>query len=477
MKKLGVWALAAMALAMAGACSATGAKAQDWKALTRTDLDAAAALIRDNHPAMVPAIGDKAFVARFGASLAKARGRIDKVEDADGMAAVLRGFAAGLGDDHIAWGPKDGPPIKAWPGFMVARKGPDLAVTVTSDGAPPIGARLLDCDGVAARELLLRRTISHVTNPDVEAQLVINSIWTLLDDGDPFIPRPKTCRFDVEGQVIQQTLAYQPVTPEIFGKIRDGRRMFGHAGFGLRQVGQAWWVGVESFDQRAPAVIAEAQAKQAALRAAPLVVIDLRGNGGGSSLFGDELAAIVLGYEPVRALKLSGGPVKICPAIWRASPGNRASLEIYAQRFPDQAAYWRGEGQRMDAALAARQPLTGSAEGCQVGERKGPPPPHPLFAGKLVVITDAACFSSCPMVVKRLKDLGAIQVGQATNAPTRYMEVRVVDLPSGQGRFTTLQKAAMSSPPMIGPYAPDIPFPGDIADTQALEAWIPTVAR
>lgn len=472
MKKLGVWALAAMALAMAGTCAA-----QDWKALTRTDLDAAAALIRDNHPAMAPALGDKAFVARFDASLAKARSRIDKVEDADGMAAVLRGFAVGLGDDHIAWGPKGGLPIKAWPGFMVAQKGPDLVVTATSDGAPPLGAKLLDCDGVLARELLLRRTVGHVTDPDIEAQRVMNSIWTLLDDGDPFIPRPKTCRLEIDGRTVEQPLAYQPVTPEIFAKIRDGRRMFGHAGFGVRQVGQAWWIGMESFDQRAPAVIAETQSRQAFLRAAPLVVIDLRGNGGGSSLFGDQLAAVLLGDAPLRALKQSGGPAKICPAIWRASPGNRASLEAYAQRFPDQAAYWRGEGQRMDAAIAAKQPLTGSAEGCQVGERKDPPPPHPLFAGKLVVITDAACFSSCPMVVKRLKDLGALQVGQATNAPTRYMEVRAVDLPSGLGRFTTLQKAAMSSPPLIGPYAPDVPFPGDIANTQALEAWVPTVVR
>lgn len=469
-------ALAAMAMALVSACAAP-ALAQDWKALTRADLDAAAGLIRDNHPAMVPAIGDRAFVARFDAGLAKARGRIDQVQDADGMAAVLRGFAAGFGDDHIVWGPKSGLPVKAWPGFMVVRKGSDLVVTVTSENGPPVGARLLDCDGVPARALLLRRTTDRLADPDIEAQLAINSIWTLLDDGNPFIARPKACRFEAADKTLDQTLSYQPVTPESLPRIRDGRRVFGRAGFGVRPIGAAWWIALEALDSRAPAVLTEAKARQAELRAAPLVVIDLRGNGGGNSTYGDALAAILLGDAPVKTVRNDTGGAKVCQPVWRVSPGNRAMLESYAQRFPQQANVWREEIKKMDAALAAGQPLTGPVEGCQVAGRKAPPPPHPLFKGKLVVITDAACFSSCPLTVKLLRDLGALQVGQATNAPTRYMEVRSIDLPSGLGLFTTMQKASMSSPPLIGPYAPDVPYPGDIADTAALEAWVPTVAR
>lgn len=474
MKRLGAWALAAIALAMTEPCST--AAAQDWKALTRADLASAAGLIRDNHPAMVPAIGDKAFVARFDASLAKATARLDKVEDADGMAAVLRGFAAGLGDDHIAWAKSGGGQLKAWPGFVVTRQGQDLLVTITGPGAPPAGAKLVDCDGVPAPALLRQRTADRVSDPDIDAQLTINSIWVVLDDGNPFISRPRTCRFQAESHMLEHTLAYRPATPADLQRIRDERKFFGHAGFGVRQVGEAWWIAMESLNDSTPAVLDAAKARQAQLRTAPLVVIDLRGNGGGNSLYGDRLAEILLGEAPLKQVR-SGGSGRACAPVWRASPDNRKTLDLYAAKFADDADAWRMEAARMDAALAAGQPLTGPVDGCEVVERRAPPPAHPLFAGKLVVVTDVACFSSCPLVVKRLRSLGAIQVGTATNAPTRYMEVRAIDLPSGLGRFTTMQKAAVSSPPMIGPYSPDIAFTGDISDTKALEAWIPSAVR
>ncbi|WP_395445818.1 S41 family peptidase [Caulobacter sp. UC70_42] len=474
MKRLGAWALAAIALAMTEPCST--AAAQDWKALTRADLASAAGLIRDNHPAMVPAIGDKDFVARFDASLAKATARLDKVEDADGMAAVLRGFRSRSRRRPHRMGEVRRRPAEGLAGLRRHAPGPGPAGDHHRPRAPPAGAKLVDCDGVPAPALLRQRTADRVPDPDIDAQLTINSIWVVLDDGNPFISRPRTCRFQAEGHMLEHTLAYRPATPADLQRIRDERKFFGHAGFGVRQVGQAWWIAMESLNDSAPAVLDAAKARQAQLRTAPLVVIDLRGNGGGNSLYGDRLAEILLGEAPLKQVR-SGGSGRACAPVWRASPDNRKTLDLYAAKFADDADAWRMEAARMDAALAAGQPLTGPVDGCEVVERRAPPPAHPLFAGKLVVVTDVACFSSCPLVVKRLRSLGAIQVGTATNAPTRYMEVRAIDLPSGLGRFTTMQKAAVSSPPMIGPYSPDIAFTGDISDTKALEAWIPSAVR
>ncbi len=466
-----------LVLALAAACLSAPAFAQesptDWPALTRTDLEAAASLIRDNHPAMVPEVGDAAFTARFAASLTKAQARVPQVRDADGMAATLRGFASGLGDDHIAWAPKSGLPVKSWPGFMVVKRGVDLVVTVTEPGGPTEGARLVACDGTPAATLLRERTADRVPDPDIAAQLTVNSIWVVLDDGNPFIARPRQCRFEAEGQPLDVALNWRPVTAEDFPRIRAGRRLTGHAGYGVRAVGEARWIAFESFDDSVAPVVEAVRARQAELRAAPMVVIDLRGNGGGNSRFGDQVASILLGDEPMKAISSSGGGD--CPTVWRASPDNRKSLAAYAARMPDSADYWNAEGAEMDAALAAGRPLTASLDGCTVATERTqlPPPPHPLFPGKLVVLTDAACFSSCTLVVDHLLRLGAIQVGAATNAPTRYMEVRSVDLPSGLGGFSTLQKAALSAPPLFGPFDPAVPFPGDITNTAALEAWVP----
>lgn len=90
---------------------------------------------------------------------------------------------------------------------------------------------------------------------------------------------------------------------------------------------------------------------------------------------------------------------------------------------------------------------------------------------KVVVITDRHCFSSCLVTVDLFRKLGALHVGEATDASSRYMEVRTILLPSGLRDFSTLQKVAVGLPD-FGPYTPDIPYPGDMADDEGIKAWL-----
>lgn len=92
--------------------------------------------------------------------------------------------------------------------------------------------------------------------------------------------------------------------------------------------------------------------------------------------------------------------------------------------------------------------------------------------GRLILLTDNACFSSCLDVTEDFRDLGALHVGQTTDADTRFMEVREQYLPSGYSLFSTLQAVSSDVPRGLGPYDPKVVYDGDIADTAALEAWI-----
>jgi hypothetical protein len=89
-----------------------------------------------------------------------------------------------------------------------------------------------------------------------------------------------------------------------------------------------------------------------------------------------------------------------------------------------------------------------------------------------VLLTDNACFSSCLIVADNFRRLGALHVGQATDAATHYFEVREERLPSGLSYFSTLQAFSPLTQPQIGPFTPRITYDGDMADTAALEAWI-----
>jgi hypothetical protein len=92
--------------------------------------------------------------------------------------------------------------------------------------------------------------------------------------------------------------------------------------------------------------------------------------------------------------------------------------------------------------------------------------------GRLLLLTDNLCFSSCLLVTDDFLTLGAFHVGQTTDAATHYLEVREEYLPSGYSMFSTLQAIDPGSPYQVGPFEPDLIYEADIADTQALEAWV-----
>lgn len=248
----------------------------------------------------------------------------------------------------------------------------------------------------------------------------------------------------------------------------------GKAGFGVRPYAGGMWIALQRLDDNAPAVIAEARGRVGEIKAAKRIVIDVRGNGGGNSELGDQLAALLVGRANVRASDRR--PIAGCGVAWRASPGNQATLESYQLRFaqssPELAMEVGAAAAEMKAALAQGRRFTAPIPPACLAERADPPPPPVVPPGRLIVLTDEACFSSCLIFVDRLLRLGAIQAGQPTREGNWYMEVRAAPLPSGLGQFRTMQKVSLQFPRKMGPYVPTRPYAGDIADTTALELWL-----
>jgi hypothetical protein len=115
---------------------------------------------------------------------------------------------------------------------------------------------------------------------------------------------------------------------------------------------------------------------------------------------------------------------------------------------------------------------------CPVAPSKPPAAAQPpsLMKGRLILLTDNLCFSSCLSVADDFRALGAFHIGQTTDAATHFIDVREQYLPSGYSMFSTLQSVDPGSPEQIGPFAPVLPYDGDIADTAGLEKWVIDVA-
>lgn len=207
-----------------------------------------------------------------------------------------------------------------------------------------------------------------------------------------------------------------------------------------------------------------------------LLVFDLRGNRGGASQWGDELAAAVFGTEwaeAARAWLLSGVHIE-----WRVSKDNIESLDgivIQQERRHGKdhpgAAQTRAFADSMRAALAGGQALLRDPR-FQTAE--APRPPATPVPGRVVAVTSASCFSSCLdfLDVLRLHP-AVVQVGQTTGVDTTYMESWGQGLPSGLAQISYPMKVYRNRKRKHNEaYTPKVAYEGALADTDALRTWI-----
>ena len=456
-----------------------------WQGLTRTDVDAAYALLHDNHPGASIELDDAAFRGRLSRAYAQAKARALKVSSFEGYVATLGGFATAMGDKHIWSRPLFARDSRLWAGLLMARRGQDWVVAADdngSAGASLKGARLASCDGIPADELARRRIGEFHAVWSIEAQRVQRAPWLLLDDGNPFLERPRRCTFADGAASREIDLKWREIARTDLADRLSAVPTRGKAGFGVRQAGKGWWIGLESLSDRAESVVGEVRDKKDLLRNAAFVVVDVRGNDGGNSIYGHELARALLGDIYVQAAMSSGGNTEDCPKLWRASAGNLDHLAeigrtVVAKAPEPVREQFASDFASLKAAATkghdfAGKPCTGTAA-AQTKPASLPAWPLP---GKVYLLTDNSCFSSCLLMADEFRRLGAIQVGEPTDAATNYMEVREEVLPSGLSAFSTLQAVDTGSPHAIGPFVPAIPDSGSIADTPALESWIAGLA-
>ena len=476
-----------LASGLASAAAAQGADAAaHWRALTLMDVDAAHAMISEDHPGAAEELGDVRFQRQLASAYAAARARAAEVTSYDGYVATLAGFSVSLGDKHIWSRPLYVPDTRDWAGILIARRGRDWVVAEESEavqGAPLKGAKLVSCDGVPADRLAEERLGGYRIVWSIEAQRIQRAYWLLVDDGNPFLKRPRQCRLLQDGAARSVDLNWRSIRRTDLTTHLAALKTRGAAGFGVRQVGEGQWIGIESLSEKALPVVEEVKARAAELRRAPYVVLDLRGNGGGSSHFGRQVAEALYGPAFVAAKVGGDDGGEECSKVWRVSERNLKQLDYYKERLGPQfgkeaVESFTREYDSVAAAKAAGKPFSGPVK-CSAAQARAKPKAaaaKPASAGKVFLLTDNSCFSSCLLVTDEFRRLGAIHVGEATDANTNYMEVREDKLPSGLSMFSTLQAVAPGQPSQIGSFAPAHVFEGAISDTAALEAWIARLA-
>ena len=481
------WLLVPLCFAFTTAGSAQSSAERSWGATLREDAHALHEDIAANHPGPVNP-EDPGFARLNDAQLATA---LERAHDARSYADyffALREYVAAFDDGHMSFGAFGATPNDfRWPGFVTDydRRGAIRVVHRNEDAPVPLGAELIGCDGLTA-EQYSGATLGRMWGRwQLEAQRRTWGRFLFLDEGSRYIPQARNCTFDVNGQRRSVTLAWRPIAVEEAVRLVHGGQPRPRS-FDARILNDGTrWYTIPSFDgdpqssagQALPAMIAAMRADRAALARAPAIVLDLRGNGGGSSDWSRQIADILWDSEPREGAR--SAPVHV---DWRVS---RANLEAIQRAFARQNVgalpaemrrWYETVIQGMSSALARGdqlwrhppdepEPNPAGASGQQS---------HSLpLAGPVYFITDASCASACLDAVDHWRGRGAVHVGRTTSADTLYMEIRQFRLPSGLTAVSMPMKVYRGRPRGSNePVVPTHVFDGDIDDTGALERWI-----
>lgn len=477
--------LGAAALMLTNAVAA----AQPWPEQVVTDAQAIHDVLLDSHPGVYNT-SDPGFVGQLEAGLVEARERARQVSDFAGYAAALQGYIARFDDGHVTLQLTDGAPDtqRYWPRFLTGyQAGRHMVMSRDDqDGVPGLGTELVSCDGVAA-DVLAQAQVGQFTGRwFLSATRARRAGMLFLDDGNPFRARSRECVFRVGGVLQNQILSWVAISAGEAKQRLDQtgphtREPIAKRSFGERGV----WLVLSSFDIYPPnssyaalTVLLDGMrtAGPAAIRAAVPVVLDLRGNTGGSSHWSKRLADIIWGPGCAETVDLAVEAID-----WRTSQANIAHFAqvltmLKVQAEPDRAliseleaivngmSAARGRGEKLwrlpvGPPAAAQSPAQANRAGGQA----------PL----IYVLTDAMCASACLDAVDLWKALGAIQVGQETSADTLYMDVRTVALPAGHASIHVPTKVYRGR--QRGSNEPQKPlhyYPSDMNDTRALKTWI-----
>lgn len=491
---------AAAILAMSSSTFAQDAPAQPatpqaWRTAAETDLEALRMYIREDTPVAVDSENPR-MQRWLDRGYREARRRTRRVTDQSSYFYALAAYTNGFQDPHLNLQPTTPITTARWPGFIVTSRGDDTIVASNygAEGpAPQNGARLVSCDGKTPARLREVTVFPFTLNPQIARDRRTAHTRLFLDRGNIFAPPPRRCVFEFEGARTTFPLTWRDIPGDEYWTRYNLATNGPGASFGVTTPEEGvTWIGVPSFGNEAGeqlrALINDVTANAAIMRAGRAIIIDTRGNGGGNSEWGVELARAVWGEAVIDAIPESnpGGATD-----WRVSQRNLDYINGFAPEIISQfgeeseAASWvRGVQTAFAETLARGEPIwrqRGPGETGPVPQGGGytqrrPLGPSPIPA-RVYVLSNGACASACLDFADVVMHIPGTQlIGMDTAGDGLLMEIRDQTLPSGLARVNLPLKVYRGrARGSLEAYHADVAYEG-VWDDLAIRTWAIGVA-
>ena len=474
---------AAAGLAIAAPAMAAERSAAEWSQVAVDDLHYIRAALRENHPGPIDAENPAFrtwFVRGFDESLALARRAKSYAGYYFAIQKYVVGFQDGhlgaLGDDRLA---ADIKLQRQWPGFVLGFDQGRFMVVDSVVASPTAGAILEGCDGISADALADQLLRPYLPLWTLRGTRFRTAPFLLIDEGNPFVSRPRTCMFRDGPTRRSIRLQWRLIARDDLAKRIQFAQGKGASTTAIRPFGDGGqWISLASFNANSDAdsaplrdVIRALEAEPQRFRDAKVLVFDVRGNTGGNSEFGNRIAAAIWGRPFVETVPGS------TTVDWRLSRLNlrqleRSNLPALETRFgrddPNTKAFatfvaaYRAAFERGEKLY--REPIK---------PRVAKVTPAPGRA-KVFLLTDGWCHSACLDFADLILSVpGVTHVGAETSADTVYIDNSGWYLPSGEGSVGWSMKVHRGRPRGHNvSYVPQKAWIGPLSDTAGLEKWI-----
>jgi hypothetical protein len=474
-------------VAAANVQSAGNNESTDWASSFEVDMQAVRRIILESHPGPVDAL-NPGFNDWLDAGFEQQMALAETIRTPEEYVYAMRKYIGGFRDGHLGIQFEVEADSPRWPGFFTTwRDGAVVVHTVDSSLVTEVaeGDKLQSCDGESAEQLVRKRVFDFQLDPALPGSWVPAAARAFLDLGNPFAVAPKHCVFLHEGRDRAFDLEWREFSWDDLRDDYDAARGRTRPEIGLYEPESGvYWLQASTFGPN-EAQIATYQNAFRQLReartAAKLIVLDLRGNNGGSSMWADLFAEALWDELP------DDSEEDKTYVEWRVSEGNVAYWETLPPRIREQfgeshfAYAWSNHVlDHLAAALKDGQvlwretPVDSEQDTHDASTAKKSGPATPGYAGTVVVLTDTTCGSACLDAMSLLAQVpGVVHVGSVTSADTQYMESRAVQLPSGLATLVIPIKVYRGRVrPEGGYFTPAVRFEGLHWTDEALRAWV-----
>ena len=482
--------LTAAAQAPNASDSSTAAITSDtaWSALYLADLDSLRAFIAANHPGVVDN-RNLDFARTLETAYDEAIRDTSRITSYSSYAIALARFGNRFQDAHLnVAGTRPIGEVREAGIYAVYRAGGFMVAEADERYgllAPALlGATVLGCGPLDVRQVFASRVLTWRGRPSVEADWHAWAPLLFVDYGPPTPPAPESCRFAIGDRTLELPLQWKAASDTTVRDKLLELTSIPDRTLSIERLDSAKtvWVNLSTFHVNGEKEVARMRALidslRAMLKATPkrsLLVLDLRGNQGGSSVWGDEIAQLLFGQQWLRQARawLNDGVY----TEWRVSAFNVLAIDGMIEQIEtrhgaegDNAKRMRTFRDSMAAALSRGDSLYGEKR----QRRNIRKPAATKVPGRIVVLTSASCFSACLdfLDIVRLHPQ-VVHAGQTTGVDTHYMENWGTRLPSGLISIGYPMKVYRNRRREHNEsYVPTALYEGDISDTETVRAWI-----